>query len=85
MLDTLWIVAAVLGLVLAMSGLWKMRNHSNNPNDPSNKMSTAFMMIFAGSMMIALPALMGSGVASLWDDPDATMISTNNKSYFGFQ
>lgn len=85
LIDALSIVAAVLGVGIAMSGLWKMRNHSNNPNDPSNKMSTAFVMIFAGSMMVGLPALMGSGVATLWDDPDTVIITNNNTSYFGFQ
>ena len=44
--DLVSIAAFVIGVGLAIAGLLKFRAHSQNPNDQSNKMSTAFMLVF---------------------------------------
>ncbi|MBW3243571.1 hypothetical protein KUV57_12935 [Epibacterium sp. DP7N7-1] len=62
------VISFVLGVALAMAGLMKFRAHSQNPNDPSNKMSTAFVLIFAGAGLVAVPSVLGSGVSTIFGD-----------------
>ncbi|MEP3669092.1 MAG: hypothetical protein ABJN42_20390 [Roseibium sp.] len=62
------VVAFVVGVGLAIAGLLKFRAHSANPNDPSNKMSTAFMLVFVGAAMVAIPATLGSGISTIFGD-----------------
>lgn len=62
------VISFVLGVGLAMAGLMKFRAHSQNPNDPSNKMSTAFVLIFAGAGLVAIPAVLGSGISTIFGD-----------------
>lgn len=62
------IIIAVAGVVVALMGLLKFKAHSANPNDPSNKLSSAFMMIFVGAAMVALPEVLGTGISSLFGD-----------------
>jgi hypothetical protein len=60
------VAAFVIGVGLAIAGLLKFRAHSQNPNDPSNKMSTAFMLVFVGAAMVAIPATLGSGILTVF-------------------
>ncbi len=60
------IVAFVIGVGLAMAGLMKFRQHTQNPNDPSAKPGVAFTFILAGAAMVALPALISSGVITVF-------------------
>lgn len=60
------VVSFVLGVALAIAGLMKFRAHSQNPNDPSNKMSTAFVLMFAGAGLVAVPAVLGTGIATIF-------------------
>lgn len=62
------VVSFVLGVAIAIAGLMKFRAHSQNPNDPSNKISTAFVLIFAGAGLVAIPSVLGSGVATIFGD-----------------
>jgi amino acid transporter len=62
------ILAFVLGVALAIAGLMKFYNNSKNPNDPSAKMSTAFILIFAGAGLVALPAVLGSGITTFFGE-----------------
>ena len=64
--DLVSIAAFVIGVGLAIAGLLKFRAHSQNPNDPSNKMSTAFMLVFVGAAMVAIPATLGSGILTVF-------------------
>ncbi|MCW3782608.1 hypothetical protein [Defluviimonas salinarum] len=74
------VVSYVLGVALGIAGLMKFRAHSQNPNDPSNKMSTAFMLVFVGAALVAIPAVLGSGISTIFGEGAAT---TNGKSGFG--
>ncbi|WP_411840089.1 hypothetical protein [Paracoccus sp. ME4] len=60
------VISFVLGVALAIAGLMKFRAHSQNPNDPSNKMSTAFVLMFAGAGLVAVPAVLGTGIATVF-------------------
>jgi uncharacterized membrane protein len=66
------VLAFVLGVVMAIMGFLKFRAHAQNPNDPSAKISTAFMLVFVGSMLVALPAALGSGIQTIFGDGAAT-------------
>lgn len=70
--DLLSILAFVLGIGMAIAGFMKFRANSQNPNDPSNKLSTAFILIFVGAGLVAIPAVLGSGIATFFDDGAAT-------------
>ncbi|MCE6959655.1 hypothetical protein LAZ40_11560 [Cereibacter sphaeroides] len=60
------IAAFIIGVGLAIAGILKFKAHSQNPNDPSAKMSTAFVLIFAGAALVAIPTMLGSGVATIF-------------------
>lgn len=62
----LTVIAFVLGVGLAVTGLMKFRQHTQNPNDPSAKPGVAFAFVFAGAAMVALPALISSGVVTVF-------------------
>lgn len=62
----LGIVSFVLGVALAVAGLMKFYAASKNPNDPSAKMSTAFILIFVGATLVALPILLGVGITTIF-------------------
>ena len=64
--DLIGAVAFLLGLVLAIVGLLKFRQHSQNPNDPSARLSTAFTLVFVGAALIAIPTTLGVGIGSLF-------------------
>ncbi|WP_411840088.1 hypothetical protein [Paracoccus sp. ME4] len=70
------VVSFVLGVALAIAGLMKFRAHSQNPNDPSNKMSTAFVLMFAGAGLVAVPAVLGTGIATVFGSSAATTNGT---------
>jgi len=59
-------IAFLSGFVFGIMGFMKLRANAQNPNDPSNKVSTAFMLIFIGAGLIAVPTVMGVGVTSLF-------------------
>ena len=62
------VLSFVLGVAVAIAGLMKFRAHSQNPNDPSNKMSTAFILMFVGAGLVAIPAVLGSGITTIFGD-----------------
>jgi Ca2+/Na+ antiporter len=64
--DLIGVVAFVAGIVIVLMGLIKFRQHSQNPQDPSAKMSSAFTMVFIGAAMVALPTVAGVGIASIF-------------------
>jgi heme/copper-type cytochrome/quinol oxidase subunit 2 len=59
-------IAFLTGFVFGIMGFMKLKANAANPNDPSNKVSTAFVLIFVGAALIAVPAVMGIGVQSLF-------------------
>lgn len=59
-------VAFVFGVVITMTGLLKMRQNAENPNDPSARPGVAFIFVFAGAAMVALPALIMTGVITFF-------------------
>lgn len=62
------IVAFLSGFVFGIIGFMKLKANAANPNDPSNKVSTGFILIFVGAALIAVPTVMGVGVGSLFGD-----------------
>ena len=62
------IVAFIIGVILAIVGILKLKAHTANPNDPSAKMSTGFILIFAGAALVALPAMLGMGAATFFGE-----------------
>lgn len=70
------VISFVLGVALAIVGIMKFKAHSQNPNDPSAKMSTAFILMFAGAALVAIPAVLGSGIQTIWGSGAATTDAT---------
>lgn len=64
--DLVSIVAFVLGVGMAIAGFLKFKQNAQNPNDPSAKISTAFILIFVGAGLVAIPAALGSGIATIF-------------------
>lgn len=60
------VIIFVAGLAVAAMGLLKFKAHSANPNDPSNKLSSAWVLIFVGAAMVAIPAVLGSGISTIF-------------------
>ena len=60
------IVAFLAGFVFGIMGFMKLKANAANPNDPSNKVSTGFILIFVGAALIAVPTVMGVGVGSIF-------------------
>lgn len=66
--DLVSILAFVLGVGMAIAGFLKFKQNAQNPNDPSAKISTAFILIFVGAGLVAIPAALGSGIATIFND-----------------
>lgn len=64
--DLIGSASFIFGAGIAIFGLLKARAHSQNPNDPSNKLSSAMMLIMVGAAMVAIPTLLGVGVGTLF-------------------
>ena len=58
------VLAFALGVVLAIMGFLKFKANAQNPNDPSNKISTAFMLVFVGAGLVSLPAVLKVGAGT---------------------
>lgn len=64
--DLIGAAAFLLGICIAIVGLLKFRQHSQNPNDPSARLSTAFTLVFVGAALVAVPTTLGVGIGSLF-------------------
>lgn len=62
----LTVVAFIVGVGLAVIGVIKFYKNTQNPNDPSASTSSAFILIFAGAALVAIPALLGSGIQTVF-------------------
>ena len=62
----------LFGFGMAIFGLWKFYEGSRNPNDRSNRAGVAFIFIFCGALMVAIPSLMGAGIMTFFGDSGAT-------------
>lgn len=60
------VMVFLIGVIMTITGLWKFYKNVQNPNDPSAGKNVAMVYIFAGALMVALPAVMGSGVATFF-------------------
>ena len=74
------IASFAIGVFMAVAGFLKFRANSQNPNDPSNKLSTAFMLIFVGAALVALPTVIGTGIGTIFGDG-----ATSTDGTAGFQ
>ena len=75
-------IAFLAGFVFGIMGFMKLRANAQNPNDPSNRVTTAFMLIFVGAGLIAIPTVMGVGVESLFGDGTGTSNLTRDGGGF---
>ena len=64
--DLIGAAAFLLGIALGIIGLLKFRQHAQNPNDPSARLSAAFTLLFVGAALVAIPTTLGVGVNSLF-------------------
>lgn len=74
------VISFVLGVAVAIFGLMKFKAHGDNPNDPSNKLSTAWILVLVGAGLVAVPAVLNSGVATIFG---ASATTTNGNTGFG--
>ena len=74
--DLIGAAAFILGICLGIAGLLKFRQYSQNPNDPSARLSTAFTLVFVGAALVAIPTTLGVGVDSLFGS-GATQLSVD--------
>ena len=73
--DLIGAAAFLIGIGFVVFGIFRLYNHSKNPNDPSAKLSTAVILVVAGGAMIAVPTVAGVGVVSLFGG-GADVVST---------
>ncbi len=76
------IVAFLSGFVFGIMGFMKLKANAANPNDPSNKISTGFILIFVGAALIAVPTVMGVGVGSIFGGGGPNTSLTGNGGGF---
>lgn len=62
----LTVIAFIVGVGLAVAGVFKFYKNTQNPNDPSASTSSAFILIFAGAALVAIPALLGVGITTVF-------------------
>lgn len=60
------VVAMAAGAVLGTVGLFKARAMNQNPQDPSNKLSTVIVTFGVAAALLVLPEVLGVGVTSLF-------------------
>lgn len=66
MTQLLTVIAFIVGVGLAVIGVFKFYKNTQNPNDPSASTSSAFILIFAGAALVAIPALLGVGITTVF-------------------
>jgi heme/copper-type cytochrome/quinol oxidase subunit 2 len=59
-------VCFILGVVFGITALLKFRANASNPNDPSNKISTAIVTALVAAALIGIPSFLGVGVNTLF-------------------
>lgn len=64
--------AFLMGVFLTFQGITKFRKNVDNPNDPSSSSAVAFIFIFAGAVMVALPALIATGAITFFGSTEGT-------------
>lgn len=69
------IISFVSGLGIGMSGILKLKNHSQNPAQVP--LSQPMMRILVACGLIALPTAMGNGIDSLFGEDATTLTATN--------
>lgn len=69
----LTILSFVIGVGMAIAGFMKFRQNAQNPNDPSAKISTAFILIFVGAGLVALPAVFGTSLQTIFGATTGTI------------
>ncbi len=75
------IFSFVIGIAMAMAGLLKLKEYSDNPRDPSNSITGAIIMFLAAAAFVALPSTLGMGVSSIFgDDAEVTNATTGFSS-----
>lgn len=60
------VVCFLLGVVICVMGVLKLRAHTTNPQDTSNSLPKALGLIFVGVALIGIPTIMGVGVGTLF-------------------
>ena len=78
----IFVLAFVLGVCVAITDLLKFRQHAQNPGDPSAKPTTALMLILVGAALVAIPATLGSGVATIFGNGAETTTSQGGFGHF---
>ena len=65
-------LAFLSGFVFGVMGIFKFKAYGLNPQDPQNKPMTGVVLLLVGAAMIAIPTVMGLGVASLFGESTGT-------------
>ena len=65
-------LAFLSGFVFGVMGIFKFKAYGLNPQDPQNKPMTGVVLLLVGAAMIAIPTVMGLGVASLFGTSTGT-------------
>ena len=71
--DLLGAMAFLLGIVLTVTGLLKLRQHALNPGDPNARLSAAFTLVLVGAALVAVPTTIGVGIGSLFGSGTTTV------------
>jgi hypothetical protein len=77
------ILSFVIGVGMGIAGFLKFKQNAQNPNDPSAKISTAFILIFVGAGLVALPAVFGSGLQTIFGGQSGTINATTGFTTIG--
>ena len=60
--------SALIGVVLAITGMLKFRGYSQNPQDPGSRLGAAIGFVLAGACLVAIPEFLDVGITSFFGD-----------------
>lgn len=64
--DLLGSAAFVIGLIVAMMGIWMLVQSRRNAHDPNSSVGRALLLFFAAACLIGIPAFLGAGVTTFF-------------------
>lgn len=59
-------ISALAGICMSILCLFKLRQYSQNPQDPNNRLVSALVLGIVGVTLVALPEFMDVGLVSLF-------------------
>lgn len=78
------VICFVMGVVMAIVGLRKMAKEHDGDRDPGNKVSVGLVYIFLGAALVAIPALISSGITTIFGNTSGAIDITQPNTYINY-